>query len=106
MPANLLSQKNIIIAVVFLFVLGGGYYFFAPDSSSEATTNVEVNRGLLAKNIVTFLGVKDKIDLKDSAFLTSVFYNQLIDYSEVIEMSPRRGRDNPFIPYAASRSIR
>ncbi len=101
MPTNLFSQKNIIIFVVALvLILGGGYYFLVLNVSEEATAT-GVNKGLLNQKIVTFLGIKDKVDLKDSSFLHSAFYDQLVDYSEIIEMSPKRGRDNPFVPYVA-----
>jgi hypothetical protein len=107
MDINISSQKNqIILAVVVLLALGGGYFFFMSTSSSAVTGEQPVDQSLLVNKVVTFLNTKDRIDLKDSSFLKSVYYSQLVDYSETIPMSTKRGRDNPFIPYVAPGSIR
>ncbi len=109
MPVNLLSQKNILLFVgaFLVIVLGGGYFFFSSFiTTGDGSSNKEINKGLLSKNVLSFINSKGTIDLKDSAFVKSVLYSELQDYSENITMSSTRGRDNPFIPYVAPRSIR
>lgn len=107
MDINISSQKNVIMIVAaLLLVLGLGYYFIVMSPQAEDVANTNIDKSLLIPKIITYLNAKDGIDLKDSSFLKSSYYSQLLDYSETIPMSPKRGRDNPFIPYVAPGSIR
>jgi hypothetical protein len=103
MPENLFSQKNIIIEIIILAaVLGGGYYGYSTLFSEDQPTTVSLNPSLLNKDVVAFIGAKSKIDLKDTKFINSTYYKQLVDYSETIPRTTERSRLNPFIPYAAT----
>lgn len=101
MQEILSSQKNIIIVVAgFLLVLGGGYYYFS--SQSNLTGGGSFDKNLLDKKVSKFLSVKDSLDFKNASFLKSPFYPELVNNTENIPLIKARGRDNPFIPYAAT----
>ena len=104
------EKKTLIIEVLmFIGVVFGCYYgynyLFTEDPSQVQT---QLDTSLLGKNFVTFLSATQSgnISFKDQQFLRSDFVGKLQDYSEVILPTPKRGRLNPFVPYASSRPIR
>ena len=105
---NFLIQKNniIVIACAVLLLGVGGVYFYLTTSDSSESSQTAVDTTLLKKDIKDYLSVKDSISFEDVSFKKSPFFPVLKNNTEVIEMSPSRGRDNPFLPYAAPGSIR
>ena len=104
MQQNFFSQKNSIIAIVIiLVVLGGGYYWYSSISNTALSSKgeVQIDKGILNKNVVDFLSVKDKIKLDNKSFTQKELYGQLVDYTEEIPFLPPPGRKNPFVPYVA-----
>ena len=109
LPSNFTDKKTILIEVLILAaVLGAGYYGYTSFMTEDATKTVTINESLLGDNFVQFIAAtkKDKISFKDRGFLTSVYVGQLQDFSEIISPNAVRGRLDPFLPYASSRSIR
>lgn len=109
-PPIFVQKKTVILEVIILVVfLFGGYYLYGIMSEQEVSTaQVSANEGLLGKNLLLFLKAKnqDKLSFKDVSFMDTLLIKQLQDFSETISANVSRGRLDPFIPYASSRSIR
>jgi hypothetical protein len=103
------EKKTIIIEVLLLVAVVVGCYFGYTYffKQQESDVSVEINPAILGKNFVTFLNASRSgaIDLKDQQFLRSTYVSKLKDYSEVILPAPKRGRMDPFVPYAATRPL-
>lgn len=115
MNENFLNQTNIIIALIVVAILGGGGYYgytaFVLDDTA-ITTSGEIDTSFLDPNLVAFINVKSKINLKpkDISFLNpgpaAEIYKLLTDHTETISPTDSRGRPDPFIPYVTTGPIR
>jgi hypothetical protein len=110
MQSFFVNKKTVIIeAVILVLFLVGGYYVYSSLSeASGSTTQTQFNEQLLGQNFVMFLKVvnQDKISFRDISFMNTPLVQQLRDFSETINPTETRGRLDPFVPYASSRSIR
>ena len=103
------AKKSMILeGIVLVLVVIGGYYLYTTFSVTDTTTKPAINQKLLGKNLVTFLKLinQDKVSFRDVNLPNAQLVSELQDFSEVIASTTSRGRDNPFVPYAPSRSIR
>lgn len=94
---------------IVLAVLGGAYYLYTLFQTEDAvTTAPAVNTQLLGPNLTVFIKTvnQDKLTFQNVSFLDSDLVKELKDHSQVITVTSSRGRVDPFIPYASSRSIR
>lgn len=109
MPQNLASKKNSIIgAVILLVVVGGGYFWYSSSQDGSAPSEIsgKVDPTLFNTDVAAFYAAKDKINLKDLSFMKKSLYTQLKDNTVDIPSVKPTGRDNPFVPYAATGPIR
>lgn len=101
MSKDLLSQKNIIIAVIAVVVIfGGGYYGYSSFTDSSANVSGTFQADLLKGGLKDFYAVKDSIDLSDSFMKgkNKVFFDNLEDNTQDISLKKPAGRANPFVP--------
>lgn len=110
MQSFLIQKKTVIIEVAILVLfLGGMYYLYTTFSQGEATvSSPSANEQLLGQNFILFLKAvnQDRLSFKDISFMDSGLVQQLRDFSETIGVNDTRGRVDPFVPYAPTRSIR
>lgn len=110
MQSFLVQKKTLIIEVAVLVVfLMGIYYLYTSFSQAETSVSQpQINEQLLGQNFVLFLKVinQDRISFQDTTFMQSELIMKLRDFSEVIGENETRGRVDPFVPYASSRSVR
>lgn len=97
--------------VVLVAFLGGLFYLYTIFSEEEATvTASQVNPGLLGKNFTLFMKAvnEDKISFTAGSadFMKSELVQNLQDFTKEIPETTERGRADPFVPYAFTRSIR
>jgi len=110
MENKFIQKKNIIIEVVVL-VMFLGLIYYAYNMVVKQETEISrstVNEQLLGQNFIMFLKVvnQEGLSFKDISILQGELVNNLEDFREEINESSSRGRDNPFAPYATSRSTR
>lgn len=110
MQSFFIQKKTIIIEAVVLIVFIFGIYYLYTNFSEGSTTvsSPAINEQLLGQNFVLFLKVvnQDRISFADANFMDSALVKQLRDFSEFIPVNDSRGRVDPFVPYASSRSLR
>ncbi|MFA6608435.1 MAG: hypothetical protein WCT07_00805 [Candidatus Paceibacterota bacterium] len=109
-PTFFLQKKTLITEIVVLVLfLGGIYYLYTAFSEpTSTTTQNSINQQLLGTNFIVFLKAvnQDKLSFKESSLMNSQLVKQLQDFSVTIGPTDSRGRLDPFIPYASTRSIR
>lgn len=110
MQSFFVQKKTIIteMAVLVLFLFGM-YYLYTIFREGEATTiEGQVNQQLLGQNFVLFIKAvnQDKISFREVDSMQSDIVKRLHDFSETILPTDSRGRDDPFMPYAPTRSLR
>lgn len=109
-PSFFTQKKTVIIEtlvlVVFLIVAYYAYSMFTEQSPT--TTNATASEQLFGENLTLFLKAErqDKLSFDTASFINSPLISQLQDFSELILPAASRGRDDPFAPYAPTRSIR
>ena len=109
LPPLFTQKKTIIIEIVILVVfLVGIYYVYKIFSNEDATTTTTVNQQLLGQNLILFVKAteKENLSLDNMSFMNSSLVKQLQDFSEIIPPTTVRGREDPFVPYAATRPTR
>lgn len=89
--------------VVYSFYLGYGIFFKKVEVSTDVST---VNAGLLGQKLqkaALFLNSKtEKVSFSKTTLLFSqgALYKSFINVPEAIPLSDKRGREDPFVPYA------
>lgn len=109
-PTNFTKKKTVITEVVVLIlVFGCAYYLYTQFSAPGVTTSgTSAGEPLLGASSILFLKAinQDKISFRDISFMDSELVKALQDFTEIIPTSTSHGREDPFTPYASSRSIR
>lgn len=110
MQSFFVQKKTLIIeTTVLTLFLGGMFYLYAVMNGGEATTSqAAVNQQLLGQKFTLFIKAvsQDKISFKETDFLKSGLVRNLNNFTEDIGQTETRGRDDPFVPYAPTRSLR
>lgn len=107
---TILQERKILIieVLVVIAVLYGCYYGYTALFASNTTASVGLNEKSLGSNTLTFISKTRTANyaFKDKTFLSTPYVQKLRDYTEIILPNQTRGREDPFIPYAASRPLR
>lgn len=110
MQTFFVQKKTVIIEIVVLILfLFGIYYLYTIMSEGEVTTtSSQISEQLLGKNFVLFIKAvnQDKLSFREADFMNSDLVQRLRDFSETILPTETRGRVDPFVPYASTRSLR
>lgn len=96
---------GLAVVAIICYALYLGYGVFFPEE--QVSTDVAaVNAGLLGPKLqraaLILNSPKDKLSFKqkDIAFTESVLYKSFVNFPESVPLSDKRGREDPFVPYA------
>lgn len=98
------SVGLLVLAIIF-YTLFSGYKIFFPEES-VSTDVTAVNAGLLGpklqKAALILNDPKEKLSFKqkDIFFTDGVLYKSFVNFPESVPLSDKRGREDPFVPYA------
>lgn len=109
LPSFFVQKKTVIVeTLVLVLFLVGIYYVYTIFSEQAPISANSKNNQLLGQNLTLFLKAEsqDKLSFDTSSFMSQPLISQLQDFTETILPASSRGRDDPFAPYAFTRSIR
>lgn len=96
---------GLAVVGIVCYTLYLGYGVFFPEE--QVSTDVAaVNAGLLGpklqKAALILNNPKEKLSFKqkDILFTETVLYKSFVNFPENISLSEKRGREDPFVPYA------
>ncbi len=109
LPSFFVQKKTLVVETIVLVIfLVGVYYLYTIFSEQTPVATSSQNNQLLGQNLTLFLKAEsqDKLSFDTSSFMSQPLISQLQDFTETILPASSRGRDDPFAPYAFTRSIR
>ncbi len=96
---------GLAVVAIICYTLFLGYGIFFPEE--QVSTDVAaVNAGLLGpklqKAALILNNPREKVSFKqkDILFTEGVLYKSFVNFPESVPLSDKRGREDPFVPYA------